>query len=94
MRLGFWEIGIIVAVIIIIYIATRMMRSGQDGNRKKKAEPKHPRLKLTGIALTILGIIFLLASVSLAKWIFWSNIWAFIILAAGVLIIFLTRRKS
>ena len=77
-----------------------MRQSGQDGARKGKQEGDgkagwiaHPRLKMAGIALVVLGIIALLLSVSLLKWIFWCNVLALIIVAIGLLIMFMTRHR-
>ena len=107
MRLGLLEIGIIIVVALVIYGLVRMMRLGQNVAKKnetpvgvakqeddKKPERvRHPRLQITGIALTLIGIIILLASVSLVKWFFWGSVWALIVIAVGLLIIFMIRRR-
>lgn len=95
MRFGLLEIGIIIAVVLVIFIATRMVRLGQsetpaeDGKREDNR--KAGRLRITGIAFILIGIVALLVSVSLLKWILWGNLWAFIIIAIGLLIIYLSR---
>ena len=107
MQLGLLEIGIIIVVALVIYGLVRMMRLGQNVAKKnetpvgaakqeddKKPERvRHPRLQITGIALTLIGIIILLASVSLVKWFFWGSVWALIVIAVGLLIIFMIRRR-
>jgi len=101
MRPGLLEIGVIILVVIIIYAATRVSRGGENDAKKvgkqqdngKAGRGGKPRLKITGIALLVIGVIILIASFSLIKWIFWGNVWAFIILAIGLLLLFLTRRR-
>ena len=100
MRPGLLEIGIVIVVVLIIYGVTRMRRLGQDDAKKGKREGDekagrvaHPRLKIAGVVLTIIGIIALISTVSLVKWIFWGSLWALVIIAIGLLIMFMTRRR-
>ena len=99
MRLGFLEIGIIVVLVLLIFGITRMMRPGQNVPKREKqegektGEVRHPRLRLSGIILIIVGIIILLVSVSLVKWIFWGGLWALIIVAIGLLVIIIARHR-
>ena len=107
MRLGLLEIGIIIAVAIIIFGITRIIQLGKNSARKTETsietakqkgmeETKrshHPRVKITGIVLIVIGIVITLVSVNLLKWVFWSNIWAFIIVAIGLAVLFISRHK-
>ena len=101
MRPGLLEIGVVILIVLIIYAATRVSRGGDNDAKKAKEQQDNgkaggrgkPRLKIAGIALLVIGVIILIASFSLVKWIFWGNVWAFIILAIGLVLLFLTRRR-
>lgn len=107
MRLGPLEIGIIIAVILVILVVTQVRQHGKNaateddtsvriGKRKDKGKVKrrrHPYLRATGIAFVLLGIIFLLLSLNMVKWVFWTNTWSFIIMAIGLAAIFMSRRR-
>jgi len=107
MRLGPLEIGIIIAVILVILVVTQIRQHGKNaateddtsarvGKRKDKEKAKqrrHPYLRATGITFVLLGIIFLLVNLNMLKWAFWANTWSFIIMAIGLAAIFMSRRK-
>ena len=106
MRLGIWEIGLIVILVLVIFFATRFARSrkshaDESGSnaemrttkREDKASwRKHPLLGKAGIALIIIGVIVLLLSLSVLKWVFWGSIWACVIALVGFAIIVIAKR--
>ena len=105
--LGLLEIALIIAVIIVVLIMTRIFRT-RDGytGQNKESPPGVPRksveaettkmlpfLKRAGIALALIGIVLLFASLALFRWAFQSYLWSFIIIAIGIALIFLSRKK-
>ncbi len=106
MRPGLLEIIIILIVIILVLVVTRIARTGRNRNDKSKASDKIPtkqvagkskrilqRLRATGIVFLVIGIISLLAGISVFKWLYWSYLWAFIAVAVGVVMVFMSRKK-
>lgn len=107
MRLGLLEIIIIIIVIIALIIIARVSRVKKDANRQSresltemsrwKAEEKtsnmRRNLRKVGIAAISAGVILALAGVSLFRWALQSYIWAFIIVAMGLVFIFLPQKK-
>ena len=106
MRLGWLEIVIIIIAIILILVVTRIVRVGRDitntgGTSTKmsleqttgKPRKMTQRLRATGIIIIIIGIISLLAGVSFFKWAYWSFLWAFITIAIGFMMVFLSRKR-
>ena len=107
MRPGPMEIAIIIAVIIGIAVITRILRTRQVASRQDKESPagKPARqvkkgtgktrnsLTRTGIAFILAGGILLLAGITLFRWAFQSYWWAFIFVAIGLILVFLSRRK-
>ena len=105
--LGLLEIALIIAVIIVVLILTRILRTrGGDTGQNKKSPPSVPRksvgagttkmrpfLKKSGIALALIGGVLLFASLALFRWAFQSYLWSFIIIAIGIALIFLSRKK-
>ena len=51
------------------------------------------RRNLLGIVLIIIGIVILLGTLNLFRWISWVYIWPVILIAVGLIIIFSSRRK-
>jgi hypothetical protein len=106
MRPGILELGLIILIVLVIFVATRSTRSrgnrkeegdntsGDDTTKNGKDTPrvKHPLLGKAGFALIIIGILVLLVSVSVLKWVFWGSIWALIIALAGLAVILVARR--
>jgi phage shock protein C len=62
---------------------------------KPEAENKtrHRGRNVIGIILIVIGILFLLGSFGLFRWLSWSTLWPLILVAIGVLIIIGARRK-
>jgi len=52
------------------------------------------RRNMLGFALIIIGVIIMLSTLNLFRWISWGYIWPAIIIAVGLLIIFSSRRKK
>ena len=106
MRPGLLEIAIILIVITLILVVTRIIRAerhtadksetsdeisiGQGTERSGKARQ---RLRAAGIIFLIIGVISLLAGISLFKWAYWSFLWSFTAIAIGFAIVLMSRRK-
>lgn len=108
MKLGPLEIGIIIVIALIIFTITRMMRIGQTTAEKDKAlvvrkrtaannerakSIRRSRIQILGVIFVLVGILILLSSLNLLKWIFWGPIWAGIIVVIGLATIFVARRR-
>lgn len=107
MRIGLPEIVIILIIIIVIIVIARISRarvsaaeqntesSGGVPYRQGKGRENKPRsyLRKLGISLTVVGVILALAGISMFRWALQSYIWAFAILAAGFIAVFLSRKK-
>jgi hypothetical protein len=104
MRPGIWELGLIVVVVLIIFLATRFSRSGKsrDEGSENRADTdkgdasatwtKRSLLNRAGFALIFIGLLLLLLSISVLKWVFWGSIWAVVIAIAGLALILIVRR--
>ena len=106
MRPGLSEIIIILIVIILILVVTRIVRVGRNSTDKSKTSDEIPieqvakrsskvlqRLRVTGIIFLIIGIISLLAGISVFKWLYWSYLWVFIVIAIGLAMVFVSRKN-
>ena len=107
MRLGLLEIVIIIVAIIAIVIVTRIIRTSRGTVRQNKessvdipgkpVQVKKSRtrsfLTRVGVALIVAGGILLFAGITMFRWAFQSYWWAFIFVAIGLVLIFLSRRK-
>ena len=103
MRLGILEIIIIIAVIIVILLVTRIVRMGRSTRDEDSAATDVPAsrppdrtgtyLKRFGGAFILAGIIILVAGISMFKWAFQSYVWSFVIVAVGLALLFLSKRK-
>ena len=107
MRPGPLEIILIIVIIIAaavlarIFRGRRIARQSQDSAEEADAGATDGRapgprriFRRTGIAGIIAGVILLIASVSMFRWAFHSYLWAFVIMAIGFVIVFLTRKKG
>ena len=107
MHLGPWEIALIIVVIIAVAVITRVLRTNYGSARQNKEssvdiqiKPNKVRtskirnlLKRTGIAFTLTGIILLFAGIGMFKWALQSYLWSLILIAIGIVLIFLFRKK-
>ena len=107
MRIGIPEIIIILVIIIVIILIARISRARpgaaeQDtessrgvphGQGKGRGSKPRSYLRKLGISLTLIGVILALAGISMFRWALQSYIWAFAIIAAGFIAVFLSRRK-
>jgi hypothetical protein len=105
MRLGPLEIIIILAVVLIIFGATKMTDVGkrigggknQSGSRtssETKVVPiRYPRLQMAGIFIVAVGAILLAISWGLLKLIGAWGIWAIVLMAVGVTLVIISRRR-
>lgn len=107
MRLGPLEIVLIIAVIIAIAVIARIARSRGSAtvhkgstNRdisEKRSEGTPGRLwgflNRTGIVLVIGGVVAFIAAVSLFRMVLQSYLWAFILVAVGLILVLLSRKK-
>jgi len=106
MRLGPLEVSLIITVILLILVVTRIIRASPDGAEKNKARVQIPggefkgrvgvvrhRLKIAGIVFIFVGIVLLLAGLSLFKWVLWSYLLSFIAIAIGFMAVFISRKR-
>jgi hypothetical protein len=99
------EIVLIIVVIIIIALIARIVRTGRgiagrNGETNPDTATKSPEknkaasyLNRSGITLVIIGIIALVAAASLFRWVLQGYLWAFILIALGVMLVVLSRKK-
>jgi hypothetical protein len=99
MRLGLPEIGIIIVVLIVIALSAGIRRGGAAGKassspgRVNERAGKARHVKLAGVVLVLVGLVLLSAAASLVKWIIWSYLWASVLIAIGLLLFLLARRR-
>ncbi len=107
MRLGPGEIILIIAIIIAAALITRIVRTGRGTARQneesavaitaKPSEDKsnraHGFFKRAGIAFVLIGIVILLAGMSMFRWALQSYLWSFIIIVIGLVILLLSKKK-
>ena len=106
MRLGWLEIVAIIVAVILILIVTRIVRgvrtisSTNESSNKISGEQitdrpqkRTQRLRIIGIIAILIGIISLLAGVSLFKWIYWSFLLAFLAVAIGFVMVLISRKR-
>ena len=104
MRPGPLEIILIIVIIIAAAIIARIVRGGRQAAASSKTdapvenhEDRTSRIwayfNRTGIALVIVGILALLAAASFFRWVLQSYLWATILIAVGLLLVFISRKK-
>ena len=106
MRLGLPEIIIIIVVVVVIVVVARIFKAGRSTNDKSKESGETPieqvakrpgkalqRLRVWGIVFVIIGVISLLGGMSMFKWAYWSYLWSFIAVAAGLTMLFVSKKK-
>ena len=102
-RLGPIEIVIILAIILVLFGASRATKLGQnlakraqqaeDEAAKKQKTASNPRLQIFGILTVLIGIIFLAFSFGIFKWVTSVGIWGIVVIAVGVTMVFIARRS-
>jgi len=98
LRIGLFEIGILVVVVLVIFMATRLWGIGKSGAKEAKPADSRTktnnrrRLRISGIALIVIGIVFLLANMSLFKWVMWSYAWLLALILVGLILVLLFRK--
>jgi TatA/E family protein of Tat protein translocase len=60
---------------------------------KKKQSTTNSRLQLFGIFTVVIGIVFLAVSFGVFKWVSTVGIWGLVIMAIGVVMVFIARRS-
>jgi hypothetical protein len=107
MRIGPLEIALIIIIIIAAAIIARIVRGGRlAGSSKNSTVPDTPAgvredrtskiwayFNRTGIALVIIGFLALLAAASFFRLVLQSYLWSTIVIAIGLLLVFLSRKK-
>jgi len=107
MRPGPLEIIAIIVVIIAVAVLTRIFRTNRGSAKQTKKSSSDTQIKPTevrtskiqslfkrvGLAFTLTGIILLLAGIGMFRWAFQSYFWSLIIIAIGIVLIFLSRKK-
>ena len=105
---GIAEIILIIVVASIVLIAIRLIgtparRRSQRLARERAAEEeddeetikgtRRSRLQLAGVIAIVLGIVVLISSFGLVKWVVWGSVGALVIVAIGAVAIFVARRR-
>ena len=109
MRIGPFEIVLIIVLIFLMLLIVRMLgmarnvgnrnkvSHGANGNQSQKngiqTVKKKHYVRAGGLSLILIGILVLLSGLSLFKWIMWSYTGFFILVAVGFLILFLARKR-
>ena len=103
MKIGWLEIVLIIFVVIAVVVIARIIRPGriasqQSNNTRPGTGNSTNRrsgiLKRTGIALIAAGGIALIAGVSMLRWVLHNYVLAAILIACGVTIFVISRRKE
>jgi hypothetical protein len=66
---------------------------GRAGSETKAAPIRHPRLQMTGIFIVVAGAIMLAISYGLFKLVGAVGIWAVVLIAVGVTMVIISRRR-
>ncbi|OGO32488.1 MAG: hypothetical protein A2Z29_06705 [Chloroflexi bacterium RBG_16_56_11] len=100
MKIGLLEIVLIIAVVIALALVTRVVRMGNNlapakttASGNGSIQKRNP-LTWTGVILIVAGIIGLAAAASLFRLILQSYLWSLLIIAAGFIMLRLSRRKG
>ena len=100
MRLGPQEVIVIIVIIIAAAVLTRIIRTSRlsnQGNKdasEKKTNKPRSFLRKSGFAFIGVGIILLLAGISMFKWALQSYMWSFMLIVIGLVIVLLFRKKG
>jgi len=106
MRIGFPEIALIIAIVILIPVLLRVIGTGRGVMAKNKTPDSIPdrrgerkparilkRLKIMGIVLVALGLVSFLAGLSMFKWVYWSYLWSLGAIIVGFVIVFISVKR-
>ena len=106
MEIGLPEILLIVAVIFVVLFAVRVVRTGQNTVEQGKPSTieipqrqveqnreKGSNLKIAGIVFILVAVLLLIFGRDLLKMAMMSFTWAFVVLAIGLAILFMSREK-
>jgi hypothetical protein len=99
MRLGPLEIILIIVVVIFVTLIARILgprRRPAPASRGGAGPPGRARgfLYRTGVALIIGGAVALAAVAGLFRWVLQGYLWALVIIAGGIIMVLLGRRKG
>jgi hypothetical protein len=102
-RIGLLEIIVILVIITVIVFITRIVRSERinkpvTAKRGENAGAQTGFIRrnygpITGFILILISVILLWFGLRMLKWVVWSYTWFFILLSAGVVVLFLSRRR-
>lgn len=103
---GLWEIILVIAIIVIAVVAARIFRGRRIARRDNEVseggsavnssvQAPGPRriVRRTGFAGIAVGILLLLASITLVQAAFKIYPWALAVIIIGGILVFLTRKK-
>lgn len=109
MKFGIGEIVLILFIAFVVLLVVRLINLSwrpraallgeeeeEEENDNRVQQPKtSSRFKaiLIGVAVFLLGVIVLISSLSLVKWVFWGPVGAVIAITAGVAIVLLARQR-
>jgi hypothetical protein len=104
MKFGPLEIILIIVVIIAVAIIARIVRGGRiaaasltrdtpTATNETTTSKIWAYLNRTGIAMVIVGFLALVAAVSFFRWVLQSYLWGTVVIAIGLLLVFLSRKK-
>lgn len=106
MKLGPLEVIVVVIVLFFVPLVLRVVRGDRNiaGKGKKSSleiqerqvEPSAGnwhRLRRAGIVFIIVAIILVLSAMSMFKWVLKAYLWSFILLAIGLAILFMSRKR-
>jgi len=109
MKFGLGEIILILIITFIVLLAVRIMKMAQTSSPAGEEEytsdedyeepAGEPQTKsrtrgiIVGAAIAVLGIIILVSSLSLVKWVMWGSVGSVIAILAGAAIIVIARRS-
>jgi len=106
MRLGILELGVVIAIILIIFLVARAIRGSRSSPTKddksvagqttdvdeRTRENRRQTLRRTGIVFLAFAVITILACVSLFRWLMWGYAVFFITLAIGLMLMYISKK--
>ncbi len=104
MKIGPWEILIILIVVFSVGLMVRLFRGDKRANEQSSSNSAevgtghevaagNSQLKKAGVVMVILGIILLLFGISTFEFVMKMFLWAFILVGAGLLALYLSRNR-